>query len=558
MKLGSDGVEVYNYDMDGKIRDICQFEDGQVVLLIENQEKDKMKLVELNTATGTYDESKSIYVDYDTFQYICAGKKGVQILNEKGIYEYDLKDASKTELMSFRGTFYELNQSADGVAEPSDFRFLDVDRVDVMRYSTVEKLSRVNVAEARTVLFVRAFMAYDTIKNAMVEFNKENEVYYVALEECEEGIDVEDFKQQTNVQLGTGKGADIIFGSAIEDVEALMEKGGLEDLRPWMEASEIKEDDFFPITFSCWRDAERIYGTLMYVQPKEAWVRKELIGEEKIIDINFLIESLLQYQEPAVLVETWDAKATVEFLLCGSENIWGMIDWENSTCDFSGEFFAKILQVAKQYKDDGKNLKDALVGPRKNAGVYRFVSEEELAAEGKVAVGYIFDDGGHVTVNETEVMGINSNSPYKEGAWEFLSYLLSAEGQKLLTWKDSNYPLRRQSYDDLIQREIEVGSIESVPKEDGHSITYFKGSGDVTLYKEQGVEAYRAINDLKIETAEAIKDTLEEARALPTKTRPILDIIYEEAAAYFTDTKTLEEIIPIIENRVQLYLNEKK
>ena len=51
---------------------------------------------------------------------------------------------------------------------------------------------------------------------------------------------------------------------------------------------------------------------------------------------------------------------------------------------------------------------------------------------------------------------------------------------------------------------------------------------------------------------------LEGACPYPIRTLPILDIIYEEAADYFNDSKSLDEVCGIIENRVQLYLNESR
>ena len=64
--------------------------------------------------------------------------------------------------------------------------------------------------------------------------------------------------------------------------------------------------------------------------------------------------------------------------------------------------------------------------------------------------------------------------------------------------------------------------------------------------------------DMTEDRGTEIRGTLEDARVLPEHTQPILEIIYEEAEAYFAGSKTIEEIIPTIENRVQLYLDEKK
>ena len=53
-------------------------------------------------------------------------------------------------------------------------------------------------------------------------------------------------------------------------------------------------------------------------------------------------------------------------------------------------------------------------------------------------------------------------------------------------------------------------------------------------------------------------DAMENARMLPVRTEPLLDIICEEAAYYFDGSKSVEETAKVTRNRVQLYLDEHK
>ena len=53
-----------------------------------------------------------------------------------------------------------------------------------------------------------------------------------------------------------------------------------------------------------------------------------------------------------------------------------------------------------------------------------------------------------------------------------------------------------------------------------------------------------------------IKEALEDARYVPVRTQPILDIIYEEAAGFFAGAKSIDDTIKVINNRVQVYLDE--
>lgn len=54
------------------------------------------------------------------------------------------------------------------------------------------------------------------------------------------------------------------------------------------------------------------------------------------------------------------------------------------------------------------------------------------------------------------------------------------------------------------------------------------------------------------------KARIEDARPLPIRTAPLLDIILEEAGDYFNGSKSVEEVSEVINKRVQLYLDERK
>ena len=53
-----------------------------------------------------------------------------------------------------------------------------------------------------------------------------------------------------------------------------------------------------------------------------------------------------------------------------------------------------------------------------------------------------------------------------------------------------------------------------------------------------------------------MKKELEEAKPYPIRVVPLLNIIDEEAAYYFSGVKSAEEVRSVIENRVRLYLGE--
>ena len=77
------------------------------------------------------------------------------------------------------------------------------------------------------------------------------------------------------------------------------------------------------------------------------------------------------------------------------------------------------------------------------------------------------------------------------------------------------------------------------------------GESITRIYEEKDMEF------IKTEKIPYYEKMLAEAKYLPLRSAPILDIICEEAEDYFNGNKSAEEVINVIENRVRLYVNER-
>lgn len=96
------------------------------------------------------------------------------------------------------------------------------------------------------------FFANFWLSEQIALFNQKDSNYHVILERCGYGNDLEDFARLTSVQVGAGKGPDILCGdNLLQDyLGGMLDKGALEVLNPYMAASGIREEDFFPLVFS--------------------------------------------------------------------------------------------------------------------------------------------------------------------------------------------------------------------------------------------------------------------------------------------------------------------
>ena len=150
--------------------------------------------------------------------------------------------------------------------------------------------------------------------------------------------------------------------------------------------------------------------------------------------------------------------------------------------------------------------------------------KESFEKDGFVTIDYWFDDGNFPigSFSMTTIM-VNSKTEYLDGAWDFISFCLSPEGQSYVY--DS--PVRKDVYD-LIY-------------EDWRALYESEEEADRDYPKSQIAD---------------YKDLHERARYAPYKIEPIITIIEEEAGAYWDGSKSKEQITSIIQSRVNIYINE--
>ncbi|MCM1118856.1 MAG: ABC transporter substrate-binding protein [bacterium] len=375
------------------------------------------------------------------------------------------------------------------------------------------------VAEGRTVVTLQTSWVNAWLKYSVAGFNRQSEEYFIK-------IDRDGDEDRLSVELMAGRGPDIIGGDMLEAGESILKKGVVVDLASGLDAMGITDEDYFP-SVRALRMGEGVYGICPFASPTGLWIRESVLGSREKPDIETLVEKLYTYPDQEAV---WWTNAKPEFilehLLSGSQDLWGMIDWESGTCDFSGELFAKILEVTKRYADpDGK-------GDLEKNIVFFYTptndSPKELENEGKVIIDFLFDDGNYPYYDTgLNVLMLNANSQHLEGAWKFVEYLLGEDGQGYATsmmGTSANREMAR-SFAAYELKMLEEGRMET--------------TADITPEAFEELFAYA-----------------DRARYVPLRTKDILKIIYEEAQTFCSGGKSLEEVRSVIQNRVQLYISE--
>lgn len=474
-----------------------------------------------------------------------------------GIRKVDLSDGSVSDFILFAGSVWTsmgrnwklkgFRVLDGGNVEALYSSDIDGDRISIWGKGVLEKLSLVK--GERKIVTLRAASIPVWLKLQAADFNKTDTEYWVMLEELgtSTAADLADYARQTNVELSAGKGPDILCGNLLEDyLQGMLDKGMLLDLGGSLEAMGVSEGDFLSAAFGSWREDDKIYGINTYISPSGYKIRRDTPVGDGALDIHRLTDALSARKDGAVFYAYADAVGVLDILLEGSENLWGMIDWEHGTCDFSGELFAQIMEVAKRYGYDRKYRYQHLVRYMNYGDIYHFDSSAELEAEGMAVAGVLFDDGCHGAVDDRNTLAVNAASQQKEGALKFLGYLLSEKAQAELT---QAVPVNRAALNKWIENELEKVA-------DGGEYSFLDSYVDEGEFVKFGKTFTEA--DMTEERIAEYLEALENVRVLPYRTRPILDIVYKEAADYFSGSKSIRDVSAVIRNRVQLYLDERK
>jgi len=413
--------------------------------------------------------------------------------------------------------------------------------------SDVKTENHIPDENAENVILIGLFRhAYDDINKMAAQFNQDQSQYKVEL------------KQYDNytafiTDILRRQGADI-FSLWEMPVEALTQKGILEDLTPYFASSDVvkKEDLVSPIwkagtigdKMSCLIPSFTFEGIIVEKGHTQngGWTVAdyfELAGEypEGMINrdiadpVNLFLNDLMLSPDP-------------------------YINWEEGTCNFADSDFISFLEELKGYSEKKYNInpsgtlaerlyKREYLTLRTQVLKNRFMSDYLHL---KTMLGDEFELAGYPSVGGepyyrmiySYAFGMNALSDKKEGAWAFLEYLLSGPVQE--KYAESAYPARLDVLNNTLQEVIDRD-----PKE----YTTFGSYNNYTEERENGLPPFTE------EDRQYILEMLDYVeRPSVMVSGDVAYILLGELKLYFSGDKTAEEVADLIQNRVQLYLDE--
>lgn len=389
------------------------------------------------------------------------------------------------------------------------------------------------------------------LQEIIVEFNKQSDRYEVVLE-MPEVIDIDSVKNYVNTRVVSKNSPDLIMSSYFY-YEGFMDDGIVEDLSTYLQTSAVmKEEHYIESVIAPFKKGQAIYGIPTGFTVATLGCRSDNLRNEDGWDIEEFLTFLEEH--PEVEFE-WDGNQFGILKHCIQYGVERFVDFEAKTCNFEGEEFKGLLKRIKELERPDYSYCEAWSDLMEDGACVVFdyyisdyfdiQNREATLGENIKIVGYPSADGSRKSrLSPTEIIGIVTKSKNKEGAWNFLEYYMSHldsyfEGRP-------EFPANEQLFQKKLQSAMEKNIMIT---EQGKEVELAK------TYAITGAESI-PIYALTLEQADRLQKVIDESEPFPQWKNRMILMVLEEANYYLNQSKTLEEVIEIIQSRAEIYLKE--
>lgn len=545
----------FNSEIDGGsdyIQGFTKTSDGRFLCAFQGDINGNSVIKELDIENKKLGEPAEINLNYVLGLINGVGEYDFCYISDNGIYGYSNQEKNCKMVVDLLASSIS-SDNVDCVA------FIDSEKLLVANASE-NKLEFLKKADAsklkdKTVITIGSLSDLDfNITKAAMKFNKENDKYRIVFKDYSVEADPQ---TKFNTDVLAGNVPDILYLRDMP-VERYVAKGVLEDLNPYLDKDDVvKRDDIIPSVLSAIEDDGKLYYIAPDFSVSSLVAKKSDVGDK----MGWTVEefkALLDEKGEGVSPLCNNNKTDVLELLI-SECVNDYIDWNNGECQFNGESFKSLLEIAGRGSDeepdyDSMDFIDTIRSGKSLLSIFpscnapdMHITKEKYGCD-VTFIGYPCEDKQGSYFAFTSEVGIYSQSKVKDGAWEFIRTILTKDYQiydEYYYW--GGCPTNKDAFETYMKSQT---ATKPYVDEYGWSIApnymncYTEGDNDIN-YAPLSSDEEKQFRDLVNNTTKVMGDNEE-----------VMNIICEEAGAYFSGQKSLDETADIIQNRVTNYVNE--
>lgn len=420
--------------------------------------------------------------------------------------------------------------------------------------SQIAKIYQVKNSEIVTKTEIRLASIYGSDSNmeaAIVAYNKSQDKYRIVTETYydwqTDGESMEDALVNLNNAITGSSAPDIICLEGLE-VRSLVNKGVLEDISGYIaNSSTIKLEDYNKTVI----DAFTIDGKLISI-PRSFNLMTMVVNSNNFPagkdgwTLSEMIDYI--YANPGADLEAYILRSEFLDTYVGC-SLSEYIDWSTGTVDFNKDSLRKALEYAATLPEeiDWNNIDPNFsfsesLSNGKILGMRTYLSAcddvQMINAYFRVGTKYIGmpnPEGKNVQIMTTDTgYAISANSENKEAAWDFIEFYLNRERSD---W-DYAFPSKNSDLQAMFDKELEHAG---------------QPNGSMMVDDTGWEYEFHYSTQEEIDQIQALIDAAVAVDSDPD----IMSIIEEEASGYFSGQKSLDDVITLIQSRVQIYVSER-
>ncbi|MGN0582810.1 MAG: hypothetical protein ACI4KB_08900 [Oscillospiraceae bacterium] len=487
--------------------------------------------------------SIKLYSGFDDYIYLYS--------NLDGIYGYTVENSAVEIINWLDADWYGFNPESD-----INNVFFDRGGAVYNNLNGLVKYEPSDVSEEKTIISVAVDSDDITFKDAIVDFNRNNEDYRIKL------INYKNFSGSSEngmlshdtltADIAAGKIPDLIITDNNGELQKYQAMGILDDLRPYIDRdSEISYEDYFANVFDSFSDGDKMYQLCVNFGISGIAGSKTVLGEERYWTRDEFLDFAEGKKDVFFNLSTDSLKD--ELISCSD-----FINFSNYTCTIDTLSFAGLLnfikdqglteqEIAERYKEntdscyarrfvDGSCLAENI----EINGITDFdFFEKAYFEDGASFIGSPVKNNGAPLINAGMVIGITKKSQNHEIAWEFARRFIMDDYQNSFTMgqMSQTFPVKLSSFENLVSK-AEKGKYSI-------STDFYDGR-------------LRNTGALSKENAERLEGFLKSASGVSYADSRIKSIIYDETDRFLAEEQNAEETAENIKKKVKLYLDEIK
>lgn len=410
---------------------------------------------------------------------------------------------------------------------------------------------------------------YFTKKNVEA-FNEQSDEYVVhvkayidfTLQEAEH-TSITDARNLLNLDLMAGNYPDIILFDPFTPRQNYINKSLFVDLYSLMEADTgFYKEDYLKNAFAAAEQDGKLYDIFTLFHIRTLCAKTSAIGDTQ----GWTLDEFINYVEARPDVKYPISYITnIEFVQTMSQLLF--IDSKTASVNFDRNEFQNLLEIAKRFPPEnpsvlepaeiliGMRNDDPLIGAAALSAPWQVrLWEQVYLREDMTTIGYPQVDKATVSLGGSyffpeEIFAIFEQARNKEGAWEFLKFMLSTNRQ-------FGIPIKMSLISDMLDSaKMEENSLYIYIGEGNEKDSLIIDIKEGTIVND-GQYTKILVGNNTDEDNEKFMNIIQSTNRVMRHDEIIENIISEEVANYYSGQISSDKTVDNIENRIGLYLSE--